>query len=60
MKDKACCYDCLHHISKRGISSCKLTGKEIVSPFESICSSFVCFQCTKNGRGKCECYKEVK
>lgn len=60
MKDKACCYDCLHHKSTRGISSCKITGKELVNRFESVCDKFKCFQCSKKNREKCECYEEMK
>lgn len=60
MKDKACCYDCLHHKSTRGISSCKLTGKELVNRFESgVCDKFKCFQCSKKNR-ECNCYEEMK
>lgn len=60
MKDKACCYDCLHHKSKRGISSCKITGKELVNRFESgVCDKFECFQCSKKNR-ECNCYEEMK
>ena len=60
MKDKACCYDCLHHKSTRGISSCKLTGKELVNRFESgVCDKFECFQCAKHNR-ECNCYEEMK
>ena len=57
MKDKACCYDCLHHKSTRGISSCKLTGKELVNRFESVCDKFECFQCAKHDR-ECNCYEK--
>ena len=60
MKDKACCYDCLNCITQRGISSCKITGKELVNRFESsVCGKFECFQCSKKNR-ECNCYEEMK
>lgn len=60
MKDKPCCYDCLHHARVKGLSSCKLTNKELVNPFEMLCEKFECFQCSKRNIEKCECYKEMR
>lgn len=56
MKDKKCCFDCLNHERVKGISHCKLTKKELVNPFESVCKKFTCFQCAKHQKEKCECY----
>lgn len=61
MKDKPCCYDCLHHERVKGISGCKQTDKKLVNPFDplKICEEFICFQCAKHNR-ECNCYKEEK
>lgn len=60
MKDKATCFDCLYHKCEKGISSCKLTNKELVNPFEpkNVCNRFECFQCVKRNIEICECYDE--
>lgn len=57
MKDKPCCYDCLHHARTKGISSCKKSKKELVNPFETVCKKFKCFQCSKHDREECKCYE---
>lgn len=56
MKDKKCCFYCLNHERVKGISRCKITQEELVNPFESVCKKFICFQCAKHEKEKCECY----
>ena len=60
MKEKKCCFHCLHCKPKEGRYICTFIGVQLKAPFEYACKHFVCFQCNKHNREKCECYEEMK